>query len=181
MVKILSPVRIARARRTSFAAAEETQELDFRLALKMGLLIHAVEFGYRNVVPVPGNDTIDITNAHMSLHVETAALEGAIDEFPTDNFLLNSEIIAETTMQVMAFTSSVPATSPDVFNIVHLQPLSWNYHQLLGGALVVAQNITFRGITSDAELTVNGGQVTIYFQYAELSDKELAQQFVARR
>lgn len=181
MAKILTPIRIARSRRTSFTNVVETREIDFGLAVQQGIRIHAVEFGMSNVVPVPGNDTIDVTNAFMSLHVETGALEGAIDAFPADDDILNSEIIAETTFQVHAFTSSVPATSPDVFTMIWLQPKTWNFHEIVGGPLDFAQNLTFRAITSNAELVVNGGQVTIYYQYIKLTPAELGEQFALRR
>jgi len=181
MVQILSPVRIARSRRTSFTNVEETQEIDFALGLQQGIRIHGVEFGMSNVVPVPGDDAIVVTNAQMSLHIETGGLEGAIDAFPADTNILNSEILAQTTLQVMAFTSSVPATSPDVFNMIWLQPTSWSFHEIVGQPIDLAQNLTFRVITSAATLVVNGGQVTIYYQYIKLTDAELGQQFALRR
>jgi len=181
MSKVLGPVRFLRSRRTSFQNTAETQELDFNLGVRQGVEIFAAEFGIRNVVPVPGDDAIVITNAHMSLHIETGALEGGIESFPADETILNSEIIAETTLQVQAFTSSVPAASPDVFNMIWLQPLSWNYIQLLGKPLIIAQNATFRGVTSASTLTVNGGQITIMYRYIELTKEELGEQFILRR
>lgn len=181
MAKDLSPIRIARARRTSFQNTEESAELDFNLGLRQGIKIHAIEFGIRNIILVPVDDAIDHESAHMSLHAETGALEGAIDSFPSDDLILNSEIIAETTIQVDGFTSSVPSTSPDIFVPTWLQPKAWNFHQLVGSPLVLAQNPTFRGVTSSSLLTVNGGQVTIYYQYVELTDTELASQFILRR
>jgi len=181
MAKPLSPIRIARSRRTSFQNTEETFEIDFNLGIRQGVELFAIEFGIRNVVPVPGDDAIVVTNAHMSVHAETGGLEGAIDAFPADETILNSEIIAETTLQVSAFTSSIPAASPDVFNMLWLQPISWNYIQLLGSSLTVAQNLTFRGVTSASTLTVNGAQVTLYYRYVELTDQELASQFILRR
>jgi len=181
MATPLSPIRIGRARRTSFQDTEETQEIDFNLGIEQGVEIFAIEFGVRNVVPVPANDTILVVNAHMSVHAETGALEGAIDAFPADNFILNSEIIAETTLQVMAFTSSVPSTSPDVFNMIWMQPLKWDYLALFGKPLTLAQNVTFRGVTSASTLTINGAQVTFYYRYVSLTRNELAEQFVLRR
>lgn len=182
MPTILSPIRIARTRRTSFQNVEETFEIDFNLGLEQGIRIHAVEFGINNAVALPAaDDIIDFSTAHLSLHIETGALEGAIDSFPSDNTILNSEILAETTLQSQGFTSSVPATSPDVINYIWLQPIAWNFHQLIGGALDIAQNLTFRGITSQATFTINGAQVTIYYQYIKLSKAELGEQFALRR
>jgi len=181
MAKVLSALRIARARRTSTQNVEETQEIDFSLGLKQGIEIFAVEFGYRQIIPVPGNDAIVTFQVHQSLHAETGGLEGAIDAFPADDFILNSEIIAETTLQVSAFTSSVPATSPDVFNMTHLQPLAWNFIELTGAPLLLAINPTYRVITNLSTLTVNGSQVTIFYRYVELTVSELASQFSLRR
>lgn len=182
MAKVLSGFRICRARRTSFSNVVETQEIDFALALGMGLEVHAVEFGVASSIFIPSsNDGIEYSRMHLSLHVETGALEGAIDAFPADNFILNSEIIAETTLLHTAFTSSVPATSPDVDNATWLQPMSWNFNQLLGGPLVVAQNLTFRGICAQSTHTVLGAQVSIYYRYVQLSTAELAKLFTQQR
>jgi len=174
-------MRIARVRRTSVQNTEQTQELDFALGIRQGVEIFAVEFGIRSYVATPSNDAIDQDQAHFSLHAETGALEGAIDAFPADNFVLNSEIIAETTLQVNSFKSSVPATSPDVFTMNWLQPISWNFLQLLGKPLTLAQNLVFRAITSSATFTVLGPQATLYYQYVELTSQELAEQFILRR
>lgn len=177
MVKALSPIRILRARRTSFQATEETQEIDFQLGLQQGVQLYAVEFGIREAVVVPTTSPIT-AQAHLSLHVEIGALEGAIDEFPTDNVILNSEIVAETTLQITAGdTAQVEGT----FSHIWTQPLAWNYLQLMGEPLLLAQNVTFRGITSESALTVNGAQVTILYRYVELSKSELGEQFTLRR
>jgi len=181
MVKALSPIRIARSRRTSFQNTEEVQEIDFNLGIRQGIEIYAIEFGIRGYVIVPGNDAIVHANAHLSVHVESGALEGAIDAFPADNFILNSEIIAETTLQVDGFTSSVPSTSPDNNHSFWLQPLSWNYLAIFGKPMTIAQNVQTRGVTSAAALTINGAQVTFFYRYVELSEAELAEQFVLRR
>ena len=177
MAEILSPIRIARARRTSFQNVEETFEIDFALGLQMGVRVHAVEFGVREAVIVPTTAPIN-AQAHMSLHVETGALEGAIDAFPADDVILNSEIIAETTLMV---TSGDTAQIEGAVERTWLQPLAWNYHQLVGGPLDFAQNLTFRGVTSASTLTINGGQVTIYYQYIKLTKSELGEQFALRR
>lgn len=181
MVEILSPVRILRSRRTSITNVEETAEIDFSLALMMGIRIHAVEFGLREAIMVVADDTVLTHQVHMSLHVEIGALEGAIDAFPADATILNSEIIAETTLQMHAFSSSVPAASGEMVGGLWLQPMAWNFHQLVGGALDFAQNLTLRTITSEAGLTVSGAQVTIYYQYIKLTKAELGEQFALRR
>lgn len=182
MADVLSPIRILRSRRTSFQATPEEVEIDFNLGLEQGIRIHAVEFGIRQAISLPsGDDTLEYMQAHMSLHVEVGALEGGIESFPADDTILNSEIIAETTLQATTFTSSVPATSPDIANFVWLQPNSWNFHQLVGGPIDLAQNLTFRGVASAATFTINGAQVTIYYQYLKLTKAELGAQFVLRR
>lgn len=177
----IGPMRIARHRRDSVTNVSEEGTIDFRLALNQGILLHAVEFGMREAVLTPVDDSVDSEQVHLSLHQEEGALEGAIDAFPADQTILNSEIIAETTLFLYGFTSSVPATSPDTFSMIWLQPLSWNYHQLLGGPLVLAQNLTFRAISSAAVMVAGGCQVTLFYQYANLTTKELAAQFILRR
>lgn len=177
MPSILSPIRIARVRRTSFQDTEETFEVDWALGLSQGVRIHAVEFGIREAVLVPTTAPIN-AEAHLSLHVETGALEGAIDAFPTDNVILNSEIIAETTLQV---TSGDTAQIEGAMERTWMQPLAWNFHALVGGPLDFAQNMTFRGVTSASTLTINGAQCTIYYQYIALSKAELGEQFALRR
>ena len=182
MVRVLTPIRIARSRRTSFQNTAEEVELDFNLALSQGIRVHAVEFGIRQAIPLASsNDALEFMQAHMSLHIETGALEGAIDSFPADNTILNSEILAETTLSATSFSGSVPATAPDVTNMTWLQPLAWNFHDLVGGPIDIAQNLTFRGVTSQSTFTVNGAQVTIFYQFIELSDAELGAQFALRR
>ena len=179
--KALSPIRIGRSRRTSFQDTEETQEVDFNLGIRQGIEIFGIEFGIRGFAVVPGNDALAFFNAHLSVHVETGALEGAIDAFPADNFILNSEIIAETSLQGSAFTSSIPAASSESAPFAWLQPISWNYLQIFGKPLTIAQNMVTRGITSGSGLTVNGAQVTFFYRFVELSEQELAEQFVLRR
>ncbi len=177
MVRSLSPIRVLRSRRTSFQNTEEITEIDFALGHEQGVQLYAVEFGYREVILVPTTSPLT-AQAHMSLHIETGGLEGAIDAFPADDTILNSEIIAETTIQV---TSGDTAQVEGTFSHIHLQPLSWNYLELIGEPILIAQNPTYRVVTSESPLTVNGGQLTIFYRYVELTDKELVEQFALRR
>jgi len=177
MVKSLSPIRIARVRRTSFQNTEETFEIDFQLGLRQGIEIYAVEFAIREAVTVPTTAPLH-GQAFMSIHVETGGLEGAIDAFPTDDIILNSEIIAECVLQVIAGDT---AQIEGAMNQQWLSPISWDYVRLTGAPILVAQNLTFRGVTSESTLTVNGGQATIFYRYVELSDSELGRLFAIRR
>jgi len=176
------PITILRSRRTSFQNTEETAELEFRLASREGVDIYAIEFGIRGYSAVPSDDAeaVDLS-AHLSVHLETGDLEGSIDSFPADATILNSEIIAETTLHVFAFISSVAATSGNAQSAVWLQPISWNYLELIGKPLTIAQNLTFRGVASASTLTVNGAQVTIFYRIRSLSDKDIVGLFSLRR
>jgi len=177
-----SPFTILRSRRTNFQATEETSELDFRLGVHQGVELYAVEFGLRSYVLISPDDAEDTNQQiHMSLHVETGALEGSIDSFPADDTILNSEIIAETTLYANTFKSSVAAASGMAYHSIWLQPKSWNYMALLGEPLVIGQNVTFRGVTSDAIMTALGAQVTIFYKIVDLTTKQIVNLFAMRR
>jgi len=177
MVRELSPMRVLRTRRTSFQNTEETQEIDFQLGIRQAVQLFGAEFGIREAILVPTGAPLT-AQAFMSLHVETGGLEGAIDEFPTDDTILNSEIIAETTLQI---TSGDTAQIEGAFSHIWLQPLAWNYLQIMGEPILIAQNVTFRGVTSESPLTVLGAQLTLFYKYVELTDNELGKLFALRR
>ncbi len=175
MVKALTPVRIARIQRQSFQNTAESAEVDFELALKQGVLVHAVEFLIGQAILVAAADP-DREEAYLSLHAETNNLEDAIDQ-SADGLVLNSEIIAETTLVVHASNDAVAGAGGMNF----LGPIAWNYTQLLGAPLLLASNLTFRGVTTASTLTINGATAHIFYQYVELTETELAQQFLLRR
>lgn len=179
MARPLSPIRIARARRTGFADTAETQEIDFNLGLRQGIEIHAVEFGFAQVVPTLST-TDQTLVAFLSLHAETGALEGALDSFPADNFILNSEIIAQAALQILG-QDEAATRGGSAAAIGWLTPNRYEFSRMIGQPLIVATNLTFRGVTSSSNLTVTGGHVAIYHRYVELTDQELAAQFVLRR
>lgn len=177
MAKALSPIRILRSRRVSFQNTEETHEIDFGLSLKQGVNIYGVEFGIENAVLVPSTTPLT-RSVHLSLHVETGTLEGAIDAGPVDTTILASEIIAETVYQVTAGdTIQIEGEKSQEW----LMRREWDYLSIFGKPLLVAQNVTFRGVTSGSELTCNGALVVIFYQYVQLTDKELVEQFALRR
>lgn len=174
MAKALTPVRVARVSRESFQNTAEEAEVDFQLAHRQGVLIHAAEFAIGDVRFVPGSDP-DEEDAFLSLHAETGELERTFDAF-TDALVLNSEIIAETALHVSGHSAA-----GGVINYTWLGQRSWNYNQLLGSPLLLATNVTFRGVTTGSALTVNSASVRIMYQYVELTDQELANQFILRR
>lgn len=175
-------VRFARVRRTSVQNTEEVTEIDLRLGQGEGIELFAAEFGLRGWVHLPADDAeASMHSVHMSLHVETGAVEGSIDAFPADATILNSEIIAETTLQTAAFISSVAAAAGAAFLGVWTQPLAWNYRELIGEPLLVGSNLSFRVVTSNTILTANGLQVTLIYRYVKLSDKKLAGLFINQR
>ncbi len=176
MAKPLTPVRIARISRQSFQNTEETSELDFELALRQGVLIHAVEFAVGQAILVAAAAD-DREEFYLSLHAETGALENSLDAL-LDVQVLNSEVIAETAAMV---TGTNTAANVIGTMFAWLGPAAWNYNQLLGGPLLLATNLTFRGITSASTLTINGAMAHIFYQYVELSAAELANQFILSR
>lgn len=177
-----SPITVLRVRRTSVVNVEETQEVDFRLGTGQGVEIHAIEFGIRGFTHVPVDDDENANvQFHMSCHLETGGLEGGIDAFPADATILNSEIIAETSLSVRTFISSVAAASGSSEHATWTQPLSWNFHSLIGKPLLIAQNVTFRAITSDALFSVLGAQLTMYYKIKALSVKDIVNLFALRR
>lgn len=177
MAKALSPIRIARIRRTNVANATETQELDFSFGLRQGIEIHAIEFGLGNW-SVAGADPPAEGDVTLSLHAETGALEVGINGFPADDFILNSEIIAEAVFASgKHYDNATQASHPSG---QWLTEKSWRFHSLIGGPLLLAQNLVFRAIAS-ANFSVNGPQALLYYRYVELSTAELAEQFALRR
>lgn len=176
MVKALTPVRIARISRQTFSNVEETAELDFQLDHRQGVLIHAVEFLMGAVEPA-GQTVVNALQAYLSLHAETGNLENPADAL-VDAVVLNSEIIAESVFTVIDLET---ATAGGGVAMAWLSPNAWNFNQLLGQPLLLATNLTFRGVTSDATLTVNGAAAHIFYQYVTLTDAELANQFILRR
>ena len=179
MVKALTPIRIARSRRTSFTSTEETQEIDFSLGIRQGIELYAAEFGALEFISIP-TSSFDTDWALMELHARIGALEGGLDSFPGDDTILNSSIIAAAVWQQAdqdeAATRGGSAAAAN-WNTQN----SWNYVQLMGGPMLLATNLTFRCITKGTDLVVNGGQVTLYYRYVSLSDKELGEQFALRR
>ena len=175
MVKALSTVRIARSRRTSFTSTAETQEIDFSLGLRQGIEIYAVEFGALEIIPTAAAFATEW--ALMELHARVGALEGGLDSFPADDTILNSSIIAAAVYQ----TTTLDGTTEGAASQGWITEKSWKMQDLVGKPYLVATNLTMRGVTKDTSLVVNGGQITIYYRYVELTDKELAEQFALGR
>lgn len=179
MATALSPIRIARARRTSVTNSAETMELDFNLALLQGLEIYAAECAALEVIDTPST-AFDTNWMTTSLHAETGALEGAIDSFPADNTIFNSEIIAEATLEII--TQDEAATrGGSAASLAWVGPNQWNFIQLIGKPLLIARNITMRAITKGSGTVVNGLQWSIYYRYVQLNISEAADLFILAR
>lgn len=178
MPKGLTDVRIARISRASFQNTEETSEVDFQLGLNQGVEIEAVEFGIGQAVVVPTTGF----NAHqvtLSLHRETGALELAADGL-LDNLELDSEIIAQAVLQILD-QDEAATRGGSAASMAWLSPNSWKFRDIMGKPLLLAHNLTFRGITSAAALTINGAFASIYYRYVSLSATELAKLIISRR
>lgn len=176
MVRPLTPVRIARASRASVQSTAEESELDFQLALKQGLLIYSVEFSIGDARFVAAADD-DEEDAFMSLHAETDELEDSYDEYG-DALVLNSEVIAETALHVSSSSTAGEQTGP---KYTWFGPTSWRFREIVGEPLLLASNITFRVVTTANSFTINSPVARIFYQYVELTEAELARQFLLRR
>jgi len=179
MPTALSPIRICRARRTSVTNSAETMEIDFNLALLEGIEIYACEAAALEYVDSPGTGFAGGW-ATTSLHAETGALEGAIDAFPADNFILNSEIIAEATVQVLA-QDEAATRGGSAAALLWVGPNQWNFITLIGKPLLLATNLTMRAITKESQSVINGLQWTIYYRYVKLTKSEAGDLFILRR
>lgn len=175
MPKALSTVRIARSRRTSFTSTEETNEIDFSLGLRQGVEIFTCEFGALEIIPTAGAFATEW--ALFELHNRIGALEGGLDSFPADATILNSSIIAAAVYQ----TTTLDGTTEAAASQGWLTDKTYDFVQKLGKPYLTASNLTFRGVTKDTSLVVNGGQVTLYYRYVSLTDSELAEQFALGR
>lgn len=176
MAEALTPVRIGRASRSSFQDTEESAEIDFQLGVRQGIVLHAFEFGVANAQHVATSDDRQ-DYAFLSLHAETGELENVADGY-ADALVLNSEVLGEA---VLAASSSGTAGEETGVKLAWLSTYSWRMADLMGKPLLLASNLTFRGVTTDAQLTINGAFVRFYYQYVELTKAELADQFILRR
>jgi len=178
MARPLTPVRIAKVTRTSFDTNAEEIELDFELALRQGYRLHVLEMACRDIThdasPSLLSDAIT-----ASVHAETGGLETAIDA-AVDGQILNSEIIAETSIQsVIQIEAATRGGSTRA--LTWLGPNRWNYTSMLGAPLLLASNLTCRFRSGAATLDAEAFTVTFYYQYVELTEMELAGQFLLRR
>lgn len=177
MAKVLSPMRVLRARRDSNQDTAETMEIDFNLGIEQGVELFSATFSVAQAIAVPGAAPLHLQE-YMSLHVETGALEGGIQTFPADELILNSEIIAEAVLQIITGDT---AQVEGVHTMEWLSPNHWNFLAMLGKPLLLAQNLTFRSDTSASTLTVNGPQLTLWYRYVKLTQAELVDLFTLRR
>lgn len=179
MPTALSPIRICRARRTNVVNVAETMEIDFNLALLEGIEIYACELAALEFIDAAGTG-FDINWVTSSLHAETGALEGAIDAFPADNFILNSEIIAEATFEIIN-QDEAATRGGSAAAMQWSGPNQWNFIQLIGKPLLLATNLTMRAISKSAGMSANGLQWTIYYRYVRLTKSEAGDLFILRR
>lgn len=161
-------LRIARATRTSVNNGTETDEINFALSRNEGVELFSVEFAYNKYTNL-GGDPASLTEIAFSLHVETGGLEGGIQSFPTDDHILNSEILAEA---VLASNNYDNATQASYSNAEWTGQSSWDYFQKTGKAFLLAQNVTFR-VIAPSGATVTGAQATLIYRYVALTDAEL--------
>lgn len=175
MATALSPIRIARIRRTSVPAVAETAELDFALGVDEGVEIYSARLVMEEAIDTP-DGVFDTDWAFASLHVETGGLERDLDDEQDEN-ILNSEVIAQACIQKQASTLA----GGDMSSYVWVAPPVWDYLAILGQPLLVASNLTARFLTKDANFVMNGVEWVIFYRYVKLTQQELAGLFIQRR
>lgn len=180
MAKALTPIRIARSRRTTVTNVEETQEIDFSLGVEQGIELYAAEFGLLEFVNSPAGTAFETEWGLMELHARIGALEGGLDSFPADDTILNSSILAAAVVEGLE-QDEAATRGGSAGALQWVTEKSWNFKELIGDPILLATNLTFRSITKAATAVMNGAQVTLYYRYVKLTDKELAQQFALRR
>lgn len=173
MPRILSGIRVARARRDAMATAEETDEIDFNLSLNMGIEILCVSFAVENAIPT-GADPNNAQEVALSLHAETGALEDNIVEGPVDTHVTNSEILCEAVFGQIAYDNATQAAFTSGWHSAHTFPFA----EWFGRGIVLATNPTFN---VESTGTFNGLLCTIWYRYVQLSDAELIQAYALRR
>jgi hypothetical protein len=178
MARVQTNIRIAKVTRTTFDSSAEEIELDFELSLRQGYLLHAIEMAFGEITHDASSSLLSGV-VSVSVHAETGTLETSIDA-AVDGQILNSEIIAETSIQsviqIEAATRGGSARS-----MTWLGPNRWNYKDMIGDPLLLATNLTVRFVTDASTLDAANTTVTFFYQYAELTREELAGQFLLRR
>ena len=175
MANPITPVRFGRIRRASVTNVAETVEFDLELGADEVALIHAAWLVLEQILDTPAG-VYDQDAAVVSLHLETEALERALDD-EVDEVIRDSEIIAQWGLQ----SATLDVAGGGVgFYIMH-GPNPMLYRQLLGGPLMVGHNLTGRFITTDAALVMNGVEIVIAYQIAKATRDELVNLNLRRR
>lgn len=180
MAQILTPFRIARIHNAAVAAnTTETQELDFDFALRQGALLYVVELALLNAGITTMADNDDETVV-LSLHVETGSLEDTLDG-ATDETRLDSEVIAEAAYHIAGSDDLGGAGVGTAKTMAAWTgERRWDYANMLGQPLLIAQNVTLR-VDCSTGVNVNGATARIVYRYVALTPTELAEQFILRR
>jgi len=181
MATLITPVpRVARANRQSVGTSAETHEFDFGLTADLAIAILCIEFVV-NPTLTP-SATFRSLNVTMGVHIETGGLEDSFDgdSNPTEGQTnLDSEVIAEASYYVTGIDDVATEFRAGAGGSWSTAP-RWDYLQMLGSALLVAINPTFRVRTNNAVLVANV-ECAIWYQYVRLSQAELGGILARRR
>lgn len=170
----ISPMRIARDIDIAVAGAADVERtIDFDLGSEEGIELYRIELIAGGLDFTPSGEG-EVGMAYQSLHVEVGTLE---DPILADGTMLSSEILAR--VQYTAFGHEEAA-------VARMQGLlispcqSWDFLQMHGRPLLVAQNLT-HNIVTESTVSMTDVEVALWYRYVRLTREELVNQFLLRR
>lgn len=178
MANPLTPIRIARAQLNDVSNIEQQQEIDFDLSERTGIELLAVRFGATDLASLTGGTAPELFALMMELHAETGTLEAALDEGSSGDIIFDSEVLA---WAITHFGAHIDATNGDATTYLAHSHLEWNYQQMLGRPLLIANNPTFVAEAQNTDYTWGEVFVWLYYRLVELTQQELAGLFLRRR
>lgn len=168
MPREISGLRIARSFITP-TDSEVSRVIDFQLGARQGIAIQSV---LGDMVPdpigvVPPSSTIQEFTATQTLHLESGSLETVPDQAGEDEDTIDSEVFFR---QKLVYAGNDDATTEFRASLALL--VTPNGIVDFKREILVARNITHRGISTDAAFDFLA-HVTIYYVFVEFSLAEL--------
>lgn len=165
MPRDISGLRVARSLVTPIGAAVAQNELDFQLAVRQGIAIHAV-LGFGQFVPV-SSTTWAMFRAHQHLHLETGTVEVLPDAAGDDEVNVDTEIFwAQWFTALVQDEAATRGGSAGSTNVVPSGLITFPV------PILSARNITHVGETVTTSHSLEA-TVLIYYHYVEFSLAEM--------
>jgi len=161
MAQVISGMRFARSYLTP-SNAQLTGELDFNLAVRGGVQVHAVA-GHMAPLALVAQSDLTPTNGHQTLHLETDALETIPNADAEDELSIDSEVFYRQDAAFVSFNGTTEAAAA-----IHLSP---NGLVVFPEPILSARNITHAALSNGAFAI--GWGVIVYFKYVIFSNAEL--------